>query len=96
MKFVFWIPQTELSATTTGAIFFCDIMLSHKSKKKMPAEMQHLLEVPGDIKSKKYFYSTTIERVALFIWTNLSHFSSNSAKFISVKIGITLALYVWK
>lgn len=66
MKFVFWISQPELSATIAGARFFCDNMLSHRDKKKMPAEIQHL-DVPGELKGEKYSYSTTIEIIALFV-----------------------------
>lgn len=65
MEFVFWISQTELSATITEARFFCDIMLSHRDKKKMSVEIQHS-DVPGKLECKKYFYSTTIEIVVLF------------------------------
>lgn len=61
----------------------------------MPAEVQYL-DVPGELKGKNYFYSTTIEIVTLFIWINLSHSSSNSAEFIALKLGVTLAPYVWK
>lgn len=54
MKFVFWIPQTKLSAASTGARVFRDIMLSHRNKKKMHAEIQPL-DLPGEVKGKKYF-----------------------------------------
>jgi len=60
MKFVFWIPQADQSAATTGATSFCAIVFLHKRKKKNAYwKLWHLLEVPGEVKSKKYIYLTT-------------------------------------
>ena len=55
-----------------------------------------LVEAPGEVKSRKCIYSTTTEFVVLSISINLAHSLSNSAEFSAVKLGVTLALYVWK